>query len=127
MRDAREKLRLTQTQFGELGGVKRVSQHLYEAGDRVPDVNYLIRLKDHGVDVSHLLGVGGHRNGSANYADAHIYLSVFRAVDEFARDATGAPFSSAERERFFPSCVPRSRKPIRHRLRPSYKTVWRVS
>jgi len=94
-------LRLTQTQFGELGGVKRVSQHLYEAGDRVPDVNYLIRLKDHGVDVSHLLGVGGHRNGSANYADAHIYLSVFRAVDEFARDATGAPFSSAERERFF--------------------------
>jgi transcriptional regulator with XRE-family HTH domain len=37
LREARDRLRLTQQQFAELGGVKRVSQHLYEQDAGVPD------------------------------------------------------------------------------------------
>ena len=55
LREARDRLRLTQEQFAELGGVKRVSQHLYEQDARVPDLNYLLRLKEHGIDVGHLV------------------------------------------------------------------------
>lgn len=43
LRQERDRLRLTQEKFAELGGVKRVSQHLYEQDVRVPDINYLIR------------------------------------------------------------------------------------
>lgn len=100
LREARERLRLTQEQFAELGGVKRVSQHLYEQDARVPDLNYLLRLKEHGVDVGHLV-LGSSSRSSAGDAPIDLYVAVFRTVDEFARDDAGNPLPYAERERFF--------------------------
>ena len=101
LREARDRLRLTQEQFAELGEVKRVSQHLYEQDARVPDLNYLLRLKEHGVDVGHLvLGDSlGHAPSTPSSSD--LYVAAFRTVDEFARDAAGNPLPYAERERFF--------------------------
>ena len=101
LREARDRLRLTQEQFAELGGVKRVSQHLYEQDARVPDLNYLLRLKEHGVDVGHLVLGNSVSRASATPNSTDLYVAAFRAVDEFARDDAGNPLPYAERERFF--------------------------
>ena len=93
-------MRLTQEQFAELGGVKRVSQHLYEQDARVPDLNYLLRLKEHGVDVGRLvLGKSSEQATTQNSVD--LLVAAFRTVDEFARDDGGNPLPYTERERFF--------------------------
>ena len=101
LREARDRLRLTQEQFAELGGVKRVSQHLYEQDARVPDLNYLLRLKEHGVDVGHLVLGNSVSHASATPNSTDLYVAAFRTVDEFARDDAGNPLPYAERERFF--------------------------
>jgi transcriptional regulator with XRE-family HTH domain len=103
LRAERSRLKLTQEQFGELGGVKRVTQYLYEQdGGRVPDINYLLRLNEHAVDVVYL--VLGHTNsGSRGRKELSMpsNLAAFRAVDEFARDKNGDLLPYIERERFF--------------------------
>ena len=101
LREARDRLRLTQEQFAELGGVKRVSQHLYEQDARVPDLNYLLRLKEHGVDVGHLVLGNSVSRASATPNSTDLYVAAFRTVDEFAGDDAGNPLPYAERERFF--------------------------
>lgn len=55
LRDERMRMNLTQEQMGELGGVKRVSQHLYETGKRMPDLQYLERVTRAGADTARLL------------------------------------------------------------------------
>lgn len=101
LKEARDRLRLTQEQFAELGGVKRVSQHLYEQDARVPDLNYLLRLKDNGVDVGRLILDGGANHPAPTQNNADLYVAAFRTVDEFARDDAGNPLPYPERERFF--------------------------
>ncbi len=103
LRSERARMNLTQEQFGALGGVKRVSQYLYEQEDgRVPDINYLLRLKEHGVDVAFLvLGQRQSPGGGTGKLGTPLLLSAFRAVDEFARDQDGELLPYAERERFF--------------------------
>lgn len=56
LRALRESLGLNQDDFGNLLGVRRVSQHLYENAKRVPNLNYLILLHEHGHDLRGLLG-----------------------------------------------------------------------
>ena len=101
LRQERSRLGLTQQKLAELGGVKRLSQHLYEQDVRVPDTMYLMRLIDAGVDVWFL--ISGTRSGSSNgeTLPRSVYVSAFRAVDELARDADGQPLPLAERERLF--------------------------
>lgn len=102
LRAEREARRLTQEQFAALGGVKRVSQHLYEQDVRVPDLNYLLRLQEHGVDIGRLFlqetsALGGRTGATA----LDMCVAAFRTVDEFARNASGEPLPYPERERFF--------------------------
>jgi transcriptional regulator with XRE-family HTH domain len=94
-----ERLRrnLTQEQFGQLGGVSRVSQHLYEQGVRAPDVNYLIALSAHGVDAAVLLDP--NRGSTADHTLAAEW--AFAAVDELARDENGDALSLQERLTLF--------------------------
>lgn len=93
-------MRLTQEQFAELGGVKRVSQHLYEQDARVPDLNYLLRLKEHGVDVGRLV-LGKSTDQATTQNSVDLLVAAFRTVDEFARDGGGNLLPYTERERFF--------------------------
>ncbi len=46
---------LTQSKFGAMGGVGRVSQSHYETGIRKPNTDYLEALASHGVDVTYLI------------------------------------------------------------------------
>lgn len=104
LRQERARLGLTQLAFAELGGVKRVSQHLYEQDVRVPDVNYLLRLPAHGVDVGFLMS-GKHSPTSAagELIPRRRAVKAFRAVEEFSNSRGTAPLPYPEREQLFES------------------------
>jgi transcriptional regulator with XRE-family HTH domain len=42
----RQRLSLSQTEFAELGGLTKQAQVNYEAGRRMPDISYLLRIKE---------------------------------------------------------------------------------
>lgn len=63
LREERERLQMTQTDFGRLGGVSKHSQIRYERGDGTPDVDYLRGVASHGVDVHYV--ISGIREGAA--------------------------------------------------------------
>jgi transcriptional regulator with XRE-family HTH domain len=94
-----ERLRrnLTQEQFGQMGGVSRVSQHLYEQGVRAPDVNYLIALSAHGVDAAGLLDPARGSTTDRTLAAER----AFAAVDQLGRDENGNLLSFRERLALF--------------------------
>lgn len=102
LRAERLRRELTQEQFATIGGVSRVSQHLYENDARSPDTDYLLKLAEHGVDVGKLLMPGRveHRP-----ADRSALLMAFRVVDQMARDALGNPLPLDERERHFNTLI----------------------
>lgn len=101
LRLERDRLGLTQEKFAALGGVKRVSQHLYEQDVRTPDITYLMRLKQGGVDTWFLIDGARTAAGAGSQLPKSAYLSAFRAVDELARDRDGQALPLAERERLF--------------------------
>lgn len=55
LRQERKRLRLTQIEFAELGGVAQNAQGHYENGKRVPKADYLQRLSVAGVDIPYVL------------------------------------------------------------------------
>jgi len=55
LKEERLKLDLNQTDFGDLGGVTKKTQMLYEAGERSPDARYLQLVAAAGVDVQYVL------------------------------------------------------------------------
>lgn len=55
LKEERERLDMSQTNFGEACGVKKQAQFNYEKGDRKPDSTYLEKACEMGVDVSYLL------------------------------------------------------------------------
>lgn len=75
LREERERLGLSQSVLGDIGGVKKRAQINYESGERSPDAVYLRGVAQVGVDVQYvLLGVR-----SANLMD--VFVS-----DEFVRE-----------------------------------------
>lgn len=86
LREERERLRLTQSAFGAIGGVKKVAQINYEKGTRSPDSRYLSALAAKGVDVEYIL-TGTRRGPAATDAlplaapiDIELYGRVVEAV-----------------------------------------------
>lgn len=55
LRAERERLGLSQEEFGRAGGVNRNSQANYEKGSRNPDAAYLASIAEVGVDVLYVL------------------------------------------------------------------------
>jgi hypothetical protein len=95
---------MTQEAFAALGGIKRVSQHLYELSERFPDVRYLQAVSEHGVDLQYLLL--GRRQTGKDAADevsisGEVLDQIYRAVEEFARDDKGDPISMETKLRLF--------------------------
>lgn len=99
----RTRLGLTQENFAALGGVKRVTQFMYEQDKRVPDLNYLQMLVEHGVDVLYL--VLGQKATSPPpdqlVMPATMLSDIYTVVDDFGRDIAGGPLPLPERLRLF--------------------------
>ena len=55
LRAVREKTGLKQVDFGNIAGVSLSAQTSYERGLRYPDVYYLEKLADYGIDIHYLL------------------------------------------------------------------------
>lgn len=55
LKEERARLAISQADFAALGGVARNAQAHYEKGERSPDLDYLSRLADAGVDVVYVL------------------------------------------------------------------------
>ncbi len=64
LREERNRLGLSQTDFGAAGGVKLGAQHAYEAGKRSPDAEYFASLALAGVDVEYV--ITGQRRGASS-------------------------------------------------------------
>jgi transcriptional regulator with XRE-family HTH domain len=78
----RKRLGLTQQAMATIGGLKRTSQHLYESGARVPDLTYLLAIREAGADLAFLLdGLRPDGTGPAPLAKA-LGGRAFRAVAE---------------------------------------------
>lgn len=55
LRSERERLGLSQTDFGAIAGVKRNAQMNYENGTRAPDADYLSAIAEAGVDIHYVV------------------------------------------------------------------------
>ncbi|WP_416423351.1 helix-turn-helix domain-containing protein [Pseudomonas sp. App30] len=55
LREERDRLGLTQKEFGDIGGVEPNAQGKYESGERTPKATYLASVATHGVDVLYVL------------------------------------------------------------------------
>lgn len=91
LKEERERLGLSQTEFSEACGVKRVAQGNYENNKRNPDAAYLIAAAKLGVDVSYLI-TGVRMSpitplyGIVNNADEAEILAEYRKGNEETRD-----------------------------------------
>jgi transcriptional regulator with XRE-family HTH domain len=102
LREERERRQLTQKEFAELGGIKRVTQHLYELSERFPDVRYLEALSQHGVDVAYLV-LGRRVAGTADgvQVSPEVLDEIYCAVEELGRDADGRPMPMETKLKLF--------------------------
>jgi phage repressor protein C with HTH and peptisase S24 domain len=80
LRRARQDKGLNQKDFGAIGGVGLTTQQQYESGKTPPNVEYLYRLREHGIDITEI--VSGH------------------AADSNADARQSEPLSEAERQDF---------------------------
>lgn len=88
LREERVRLGLNQTAFGEVGGVTKKSQMLYEGGERAPDAAYLSAVSAAGADARYILT--GERVGPPPLAlstEEQTLLSYFRSASAEARRA----------------------------------------
>lgn len=83
LRQERERLKLSQPAFGQAGGVGRGAQIKYEAGERLPDAEYLNLIAALGADVLYI--ITGQRNDSA--ATTPIELSFLRICRAFPNNS----------------------------------------
>jgi transcriptional regulator with XRE-family HTH domain len=101
LRIERERLGLSQLSFAELGGVKRTTQHLYETGVRAPDMHYLERIKNSGVDLAYLvLGERLPIDNGLNLSHSTL-TALYKLVDEFCVTSDGVLSPLDTRLRFF--------------------------
>jgi transcriptional regulator with XRE-family HTH domain len=88
LREERQRLNLTQPAIGEVGGVTKKTQMLYESGERFPDATYLAALAGAGVDVLYVL--------TGLRAQSHAVLSAVRQAADLAARLPGSRAEQAE-------------------------------
>ena len=100
LREVREEMGLSQTEFAEIAGVLKNSQSLYERGERAPNTAYLERIAAAGADVVYILtGVRGP--GLTLSPEEADLLANFKACEEADQSALRQlAMRSAEARRF---------------------------
>jgi len=82
LREERKRLGYTQEDFGQCGGVTRLTQSKYEASESAPDMLYLMNIETIGVDLTYLFS--GEKSIYTNGDDLHGKQAnlVFEVVEE---------------------------------------------
>lgn len=79
LREERERLGMSQTQFGDLAHVTKKSQMLYEADQRSPKGDYFTAIASQGVDVQYVLT--GNRSVSSGVEPLEIHGDRSAPID----------------------------------------------
>lgn len=78
LKEERERLKLSQTAFGQLAGITRNAQGMYESGERMPDGMYYRSIAKAGADVMYIL-IGENSDSAALSAREVALLDNYRA------------------------------------------------
>lgn len=81
LREERERLGMSQTEFGSLADVTKATQINYEAGRRAPDVEYLAQVATVGVDVRYVITGERALTPDQLRAERALYADCWAALD----------------------------------------------
>lgn len=84
LREERERLGLTQTEFAQMGEASKRSQTDWEQGKLVPNGEFLANIAEYGADIGYILT--GERNGNKLSEEESQYLMALRQLDERGKD-----------------------------------------
>ncbi|MGI1672184.1 MAG: helix-turn-helix domain-containing protein [Neptuniibacter sp.] len=102
LRNERTRLKLNQTQLGNIGEVSRVTQALYEADERSPNAEYLMKIGSVGVRLDYLLNEQYLNNISeGEILESSTLGQVYSIVDHHCRDNQGVLLDVGFRRRVF--------------------------
>lgn len=105
LREERQRLGFTQADFAEAGGVKRAAQFLYEKGDRAPNVDYISRLLEKGVNLRYLF-LGDTPELDASLAlEKNDITEAFQLTDKLCRDSKGRLLDYEHRQALFEGII----------------------
>ena len=94
IREERARLKLGQQAFADLGGVSKASQVGYEAGARAPDLKYLQRLAEGGVDIMYVITGRRNKDAAHDLFDWALHDKILDTVDTWlAEQALVLPFT----------------------------------
>ena len=85
LKEERERLGMSQTEFAALSGAGRKTQFNYESGDRSPDANYLAAVAEAGADIGYIV-TGQHSDtntASGSIVDWGLLEQVIVGVEAF--------------------------------------------
>lgn len=85
LREERLSKSLSLPAFGAIGGASDQSQGAYEAGKTPPNVEFLLRLADHGVDIGYVLT--GNRNSGELSFEQKLLFELFGKLSAREREA----------------------------------------
>lgn len=91
LKTERQRLQLTQERMAELGGVRKNTQCLYEAGRNSPDAEYLQRLEAIGLDIHFLFY--GERNRKTLAISEQAILGMYQSCSPSMQAMLLAGFS----------------------------------
>nr|VFK20212.1 MAG: hypothetical protein BECKLFY1418C_GA0070996_106910 [Candidatus Kentron sp. LFY] len=86
--EERNRLRLNQKEFGDIGGVVIETQSRYETGKRKPDMDYLAKIAAHGVDIQYV--ITGVRSGASTMSSLtrreEALVETYRGLADIDKD-----------------------------------------
>jgi transcriptional regulator with XRE-family HTH domain len=85
----RQRLGLSQTIFGQIGGVSKRTQINYENGTKCPDTDYLLAIAEAGANVPYILmvdEVDGEKNGAIDTGERSL-LEAYRKCTHIGKQA----------------------------------------
>lgn len=85
IRKERERLGLSQAEIALAGGVSLSTQSAYEAGTRVPDLNYLARLSRVGVDPMYVVISSGEDSARSAEFNWDLLVQIADGIEYWAR------------------------------------------
>lgn len=80
LQEERKRLKISQAEFGKIGGCGRTTQIRYESDEGSPTLDYLDRIGDAGADIIYI--VSGERSGKARYESPLEAMQVVIEVQE---------------------------------------------
>ena len=102
LREERKRLKLTQEEFGRLGGVTKTAQSLFESGKNRPGSEFLQALHQHGVDVCFIFTGKRHQ---ANLYDWELLKNAFLFVSRTFTERKDRNFTTEQLFEIFKSVL----------------------